>query len=176
MALSGALKRKKLQVVAAYSIATIYNLLNLFQGFFTDEIVYRSGYAYPRPVGLIYFSYFIFFATLVTCGLIVLWKTLASLSRYQARGLRLFILATALGYLGGLNNFLIMIDVRLFPLFPHGLYAVALYGVVASFFVHRYSLLRLQSVEPGVDKPASPRNSILQSSDALLEVDALSEQ
>lgn len=145
---SGVYKREKARLLAAYAVTVIYNLLNLFPGFFTGEIVYRAGYAYPRPIGFLYLSYFLLFVTLVIYGLAVLWGTLPRLKQDQAKWLCLFTVVTALAYLGGMNNFLIMIDVQLFPLFPYGLYAVIVYGLVASYLVMRYPFLSLPEVNP----------------------------
>lgn len=140
--LSG-LKKNEWKITIVYAIALGYNLLNLIPGVFTGEIVYRSGYAYPRPIGLIYFSYLLFFVTLVVSGLVMLYKMLPRLPQGEARWLRMFIILTLCGYLGGMNNFLIMIDVRLFPLFPYGLYAIVLYCVAVGYLINRYSLLEM---------------------------------
>jgi hypothetical protein len=131
-------ERHKWKLLVAYTIATAYNFFNLYPGIFTSEIVYRSGYAYPKPVGLLYFSYFLFFVGLVAWGLITLWRTCSYLPREAARWLRVYAVLTLMGYLGGMNNFLIMIDLRLFPLFPYGLYMVVLYTVISAYVLSRW--------------------------------------
>ena len=137
IALAGRYRRHKWRLLVAYLIAGAYNLFNLYPGIFTSQIVYRSGYAYPKPVGLLYFSYFLFFVGLVTWGLIVIWQTCFYLEREAARWLRLFTLLTLVGYAGAMNNFLIMIDVRLYPLFPYGLYMVVLYATISIYTLSR---------------------------------------
>lgn len=159
MALAGAEKQAKGAILAAYVIAVTYNLLNLVPGVFTAEIVQRPGYAYPKPIGLLYFSYFVFFALLVGFGLAALRKAVRSIADEQAKGLRLFMVLTLLGYLGGLNNFLIMIDVQLFPLFPYGLYLVAIYGVAAMYVLKRYDLLGIRPHPSSPEKPGRPADS-----------------
>jgi len=168
--LSGVYEHEKAKLIAAYAIALAYNLLNLFPGIFTREIVYRLGYAYPRPMGLVYFSYFLFFVTLVLYGLWKLRKTLPHLSKDEARGFHLIIVATSLGYLGGMNNFLIMIDVQLFPLFPFGLYLVVLYAVIASYAINKYHLLQLSVIVPP-EASALTTSHISQGSNQPLEIE-----
>ncbi len=128
-------------VVAAYGIGVFYNLLNLFTERFTTEIVYRIGYAYPRPAGGVYLSYFVFFIVLVGWSLASLWTLSRALSKYRGRGVRLFVFASVLGYLGGMDNFLIMIDVQAFPLFPYGLYLVVLYTLMTGYALRKYCFL-----------------------------------
>jgi len=138
--IAGRYERHKWKLLVAYTIAVAYNLFNLHPGIFTSEIVYRSGYAYPKPMGLLYFSYFLFFVGLVTWGLITLWQTCFCLPREAARWLRVYVALTLAGYLGGMNNFLIMIDLRLFPLFPYGLYMVSLYAVISTYILSKQLL------------------------------------
>lgn len=145
---SDTFQRTKPLLAVAYAVAVAYNILNLFPGIFTAEIVYRDGYAYSRPVGLLYFTYFIFFVTLIFYGLRTLWKSVTQLPPERAKGLRIFLVTTALGYLGGLNNFLLMIDARVFPIFPYGLYLVVLYSAVAAYAIHKYQLLRPLGLAP----------------------------
>jgi hypothetical protein len=172
LAVAGADKQAKGTILAAYAVAVTYNVLNLFPGLFTAEIVQRVGYAYPRPIGPLYFSYFIFFALLVGFGLAALQKAVRSVAGDQAEGIRLFMALTLLGYLGGLNNFLIMIDVQLFPLFPYGLYLVAIYGVGAMYVLTRYDLLGIRSQRSFPEKPGRSAASTPDGSNEPLPVEA----
>jgi hypothetical protein len=61
--------------------------------------------------------------------------------------LKLLLTTHILAYLGGMDNFLIMVDIRLPPLYPYGLYLIPPYAVATM-----YALRRLQRAET----PAEP--------------------
>jgi len=125
----------------AYGIAVLFNLLNIFTTTFTRETAYRVQYSYPRPVAPLYLFYVAFFFVLVIATLVILWNARRQCSSQRATVLLLFLIASAMGYFGGVDNFLIMIDVRLFPLYPYGGYLIFLYAVTAGVLIFRRRLL-----------------------------------
>ncbi len=128
--------KKSWAVLWNYLLATFFILLNTFTPFFTQGTVYRDHYAYPRPA-LVYPVYFIFFVTTVCWGTFLLFKSSASLPQIYRNGLFLFLLLNLLAYSGAMDNFLIMADIRVFPLYPFGLYLVPPYVVLGSFALKR---------------------------------------
>lgn len=115
-----------------YLIATTFILLNTFTPFFTHYTAYRDYYAYPIPA-LFYPLYFIFFAVSVCWGTLLFtkkWETSPPLARKK---LLVFLTVHILAYLGAIDNFLIMWDVRIFPLYPFGLYLVSPYAIIGGW-------------------------------------------
>lgn len=116
-------------VFLAYLIAVIFNLLNAFTPIFTDGVSQRAAYAYPTPA-LIYPLYFFFFVALIIWGTLLLLASkepsLAKKGLFAA-----FLVTHIFAYTGGMDNFLIMWDINLFPLYPYGLYMVTPYALVS---------------------------------------------
>ena len=127
---------------ASYAITIFFNLLNLWSGLFTSQTIYRDAYAYPKPA-LFYPFYFILFVVLVVWSTVLLIQHLSSLSSFERNLLKLVLVTHVLAYMGGMDNFLIMVDVRLPILYPYGLYAIPLYALVTSYGARR--LFRISS-------------------------------
>ena len=129
------------QLFLAYGLGVIFNLLNIFSNAFTNGSVFRVAYAYPRPLAPLYPCYVIFFFILVFLGIFYLMNSTGrapvTSKIFQAR---LFILLSILGYVGAIDNFLIMIDFRIFPFYPFGLYPTALYAIVTVYTVLKYDV------------------------------------
>ena len=124
-------RRKKIVLGFSYGVSATYLLLNLFTTLFTSGTAYRDMYAYPIP-SFFYPMYFLTFVLSITYGTFLFIRT-KSRSRkiFGNRNLRNYLIAQALGYIGGMDNFAIMADIRIFPLYPYGLYLAVLYAGVA---------------------------------------------
>lgn len=124
-------------LVSSYGIVILFNLLNLWTPYFTNGTAYRDAYAYPQPA-LFYPLYFVFFVVIVSWSTFLLVRYLAKLPPSQQRGLKIFLVTHILAYIGGMDNFLIMADIRIPPLYPHGLYFIIPYTLVAMYVSRRY--------------------------------------
>ena len=129
-------------LVTSYAITILFNLLNLWPGLFTSYTIYRDAYAYPKPA-LFFPFYFILFVVLVVWSTVLLIRRLSLLSSFERNLLKLVLVTHVLAYMGGMDNFLIMVDVRLPILYPYGLYAIPLYALVTSYGARR--LFRISS-------------------------------
>lgn len=117
-------------IVTAYLVTSLYLILNSFTPYFTKGTSYRDNYAYPTPSNF-YIIYFITFVSMIICGtccLVYRHRNEQILS--NRRWLTIFILVHLIAYLGAMDNFFIMADIRIFPWYPFGLYPVFLYAVV----------------------------------------------
>ena len=123
-------------LTVSYAIAALFLVINTFTPYFTRGTAYRDNYAYPTPA-ILYPLYFVFFVTLVIWGTILLFKPSRKLSVVSQRRLWLFLILNILAYLGAMDNFLIMADVRIFPVYPYGLYWVPPYAVIGSYVVSK---------------------------------------
>lgn len=125
-----------LPLKVSYGIAIAIIFLNTFTPFFTHGTAYRDSYAYPRPA-LLYPLYFLFFVSLVVWGTILLGRPRRKFSVVSQKRLVLFIFLNALAYLGALDNFLIMADIKIFPVYPFGLYFLTPYTTIGSYVISR---------------------------------------
>ena len=124
----------------SYVVAFVFNLLNLFTKTFTSGTAVRDAYSYPIP-SVIYPVYFVFFIILVLWGSAFMIKFLLRLPKGNRKVLKVFLFTHALAYFGGMDNFLIMIDVRLPVLYPYGLYPIILYAATSIYVSCRRQLL-----------------------------------
>lgn len=133
---SGHLEDEVLVLKIGYMIATAFIVLNTVTPYFTFGTSYRDRYAYPTPA-VLYPLYFVYFIVLVIWGTVLLIKPNRKFSVVSQKRLTLFILLNILAYSGALDNFLIMADIRIFPLYPFGLYFVTPYAVIGSYMIAR---------------------------------------
>ncbi len=122
-------------LMLSYLIAIVFNLLNAFTPIFTFGVSQRTAYAYPTPA-LIYPLYFFLFVVWIIWGTLLLLTSkgpsLAKKGLFAA-----FLLTHILAYMGGMDNFLIMWDINLFPLYPYGLYFVTPYAIVSFYLLSK---------------------------------------
>lgn len=133
---SGHLEDELNVLKVSYVIATTFIFLNTFTHFFTYETAFRDSYAYPRPA-ILYPLYFVFFVSIVVWGTILLLRPKRKFSRASQTRLILFSVLSILAYLGGMDNFLIMADIRIFPLYPFGVYLLVPYATIGSYAISR---------------------------------------
>lgn len=155
---AGASSQSRKILYVAYSVSVAYLLLNTFTGMFTSSTSYRDAYAYPTPA-LVYPLYFVTFVSSVIYGTIVMINSGAWLNRAQKKTLWIYLAGHVLGYSGGLDNFLIMADVRIFPLYPFGLYLVTVYAVTSLYALSRENLLERPIQKIDISPPAIPELS-----------------
>jgi len=123
----------------------IFNILNLSTKIFTSEIVYRGAYAYPQPA-LLYPLYFILFMMLVVGGTYFLFVDLSRLVLWKKASVKFLLLAHLLAYVGGMDNFLIMVDIRLPVLYPYGLYPIPFYSLATTYLIWRFNFFSENSL------------------------------
>ena len=126
----------RLVLTISYGMALLFNALNFFTKVFTNGTVYRGAYAYPKPSQL-YPLYFSFFVILVSWSFLLFIRYLPKLTTKESGALKFMLLGQLLAYLGGMDNFLIMVDVRVPFLYPFGLYFIPPYAITTMYFVHR---------------------------------------
>ncbi len=114
----------------SYLLTTVFNLLNLVTSTFTHGMAYRDTYAYPVP-SFVFPVYFILFVALVIWSTALMVRYLPSVPSPERSAFKFLLITHVFAYLGGIDNFLIMVDIRLFPLYPYGLYMIPLYALAA---------------------------------------------
>ncbi len=115
-----------------YGLFVVFLALIAFSNFFTGENVFRTYYNYPKPAILypIYIAYFQVY------GLLSTWQIFEFRKRIIFPGrqlLYIFLSVHLLAWAGSMDNYLIMYDRLIFPLYPYGLYLILPYIVLGSF-------------------------------------------
>lgn len=125
-------------LMLAYPVAIVFNLLNAFTPIFTFGVSQRVAYAYPTPA-LVYPLYLLFFVILIIWGTLLL-LTSKEPSLAKKGSFAAFLVTHILAYTGGMDNFLIMWDITLFPLYPYGLYLVTPCAIVSFYLLSKQEL------------------------------------
>ena len=123
-------------VLIGYGIAASFLLLNAFTRLFTFGTEYRDDYAYPKPA-VLYPLYIFFFQVAGAWATVLLFRLRAAISSDSRALLNWFLVFHVLAYAGAMDNYLIMYDVRIFPVYPFGLYLVVPYAIFGSFLVSK---------------------------------------
>ena len=123
-------------VRAVYAGGIVFVLLNTFTKVFTHGTVLRDSYAYPVP-GILYPLYIVFFQIIGVWSTALILRMRNQLSSRGRRTLYLFLAVYVLAYVGSMDNFLIMYDLRIFPLYPYGLYFILPYVILGGYTVRK---------------------------------------
>jgi len=138
-------KSERPKLLTVYFLAAVFQVLNWFNPWLISGTSYRDLYCYPTP-GTTYLFFFIFFVACVVFGLLKLVQAYLTAKGNVRNQLIYLILGSIIGYTGGLDNFAITIDWRIFPLFPYGAYGIALYVFIMAYAILRHRLLDIELV------------------------------
>lgn len=130
----------KLWIICSYLVAAGFGVLAPY-GIYVSDMVPKYGVRHILvPGGGIYFFYMAFFVMNVLVGLLRLFLAYPKAAESKKTQLMILILGSVIGYLGGINNFLIIYDINIHPLHPYGTYLVAVYifSMVYSIFRHNF--------------------------------------
>ena len=129
----------------AYIFAGLLQALNFFTPWLTFGTSYRDLYSFPTP-NFAYLVFFLYFIVCVCYGLIRLITAYFYSKGIFKNQLRYLIIGSLIGYSGGLDNFLITVDLKVFPLYPYGAYAIAFYVFIMSYAIVTARLLDIEVV------------------------------
>jgi hypothetical protein len=133
--------RAKAFVVIGYLIAFAFVLLNTFTPWFTHTTVHNALYAYPKPA-VLYPIYILFFQVFGIWATLILFRLRKAVPPAARKLLFIYLIVHLLAYAGSMDNYLIMYEIRIFPLYPYGLYLVAPYAVIGSLMIARINKIR----------------------------------
>lgn len=123
-------KRSLLRV--GYGLFLAFVLLNTLTDLFTGKSEFRIFYHYPKP-SILYPLYILYFQVY---GILATWQIFELRKQIFASGrklLYLFLGVHLLAWVGAMDNYLIMYDKLIFPLYPYGLYLIFAYLLVGSW-------------------------------------------
>lgn len=147
LALSGDVRRSQYVILKiGYVIACLLTMLNFFTSKLISGVSYFDEYSFPTP-GDLYGVFFLYFITFVFFSLVVLYRLkLAGKNDRQRVQASIVFYASLFGYLGGMDNFLITIDVRLPVLYPYGAYAISIYVAMVAFSIVKHKFLDIEVI------------------------------
>jgi signal transduction histidine kinase len=132
-------------LVVLYLIACVFVVLCI-NGTLVSDVApkYEVKYLMIANPGYIYLI--IFFSLCVAWGLSRLVRGYVAAEGLRKNQLKYLLFGSVLGYAGGVDNFLYLYDVLIFPLFPYGTYAIPIYVSSTAYAIAQYRLLDINVV------------------------------
>jgi signal transduction histidine kinase len=87
-----------------------------------------------------------FFVSCVIGGVVKLTNGYIDSEGIRRNQIKYLLFGSIIGYTGGLNNFLVLYDVEIFPLHPFGTYAIPIYVAITTYAIVNYRLLDIAIV------------------------------
>ncbi|MCM8796247.1 MAG: hypothetical protein NC928_06160, partial [Candidatus Omnitrophica bacterium] len=135
------LEEKNREVIfLCYFIAGIFLGFNFFTRLFIKGITNKTFYSYPTP-SIIYPFYFAFFVICVFFGLYKLFRASLTMTGTRRNQIKYLLWSSLFGYTGGFKNFMILVGLEVFPIYPYGTYAIPIYVLVVTIAITRYKLM-----------------------------------
>ena len=130
--------KKFLPVFYCFSLGFI---LLAFSGYLVARVEPKFGVNFFAVAGSGYKYFLLFFLVCVVWGLAKLWTGFFSSSGLRQNQIKYLLFGSLIGYIGGINNFLIPYDIVIYPLHPFGNYAIPLYVLITTYAIVQYRLL-----------------------------------
>ena len=135
-------KRRTVNLVVAplYLITAILMFLCI-NGTLVSEVAPRYGIKYLMVANRGYIYLVLYFIACAVWGLSTLFLGYLKAEGVRKNQIKYLLFGSMLGYLGGLDNFLYLYDITIFPLFPYGSYAIPIYVSSTAYAIAQYRLL-----------------------------------
>ncbi len=138
-------RSKQILLGICYLFWFVFQGLN-FTNLFVPAVRVAPPLHYLMVAGPAYHFFVTFFFILTIYSISLLLKALRGSHGIRRTQLSYFFVSSVFGYIGGVNNFLILYDLHLRLIFPYGSYAVAIYVAVATFIILKYRFMDIEVV------------------------------
>jgi two-component system, NtrC family, sensor kinase len=138
-------RKRKVFVCCVYAVALILMVL-CTSGVLVAPGESRYGIAHLMVAKTGYISLVIFFIACAAYGLVRLLLGYLRAEGLRKNQIKYLLFGSMIGYFGGLDNFLYLYDITIYPLFPYGTYAIPLYVSSTAYAIVQYRLLDINVV------------------------------
>ncbi len=132
-------------VQVSYAVAVLLTPLAMTE-WMVESVEPKYGLRHVMVPGSFHPFYFLIFSVNVAYGLWRLFRAYRQAQGATRDQLRFLFFGTFIGYLGGIDNFLIIYGFKIFPLFPYGTYGVAFYSFVTAYAIIAHRFLNIEFV------------------------------
>ena len=115
-------------------------------GTLVSDVAPKYGIKYLMVANPGYIYLVIFFSLCATWALSRLVRGYVAAEGLRKNQLKYLLFGSMLGYTGGVDNFLYLYDLTIFPLFPYGTYAIPIYVSSTAYAIAQYRLLDINVV------------------------------
>ena len=130
----------RLVIPALYVIAGVLMFLCI-NGTLVSDVAPKYGVKYLMVANAGYIYLVFYFIACASWGLTTLFVGYLKAEGVRKNQIKYLLFGSLLGYLGGLDNFLFLYDITIFPLFPYGTYAIPIYVSSTAYAIAQYRLL-----------------------------------
>lgn len=135
----------KVFLTLLYSFAFVFIFLCI-NGTLVSDVGPKYGIKYLMIANSGYIYFVAFFALCASWGLLKLFRAYIAAEGLRKNQLKYLLFGSLLGYIGGVDNFLYLYDITIFPLFPYGTYAIPVYVSTTAYAIVQYRLLDINVV------------------------------
>jgi signal transduction histidine kinase len=132
-------------LLALYLVAAVFIVLCI-NGTLVSDVAPKYGIKYLMVAKPGYIYLVAFFSLCAAWGLSRLVLGYIAAEGLKKNQLKYLLFGSLLGYAGGVDNFLYLYDITIFPLFPYGTYAIAVYVSSTAYAIAQYRLLDINVV------------------------------
>ncbi len=136
-------KRNRIAIISTYCIAGFF-LANLWTKYFMHhmEFIFNSFYYHTHPT-VFYIVFFYLWLLSVIYSYYLAYTNIKYVSETKRNQIKYFFLITALGYTGGIGNFLPVFGIMIYP---YGNFLVSLFIILTTYVILKYNLLDIEIV------------------------------
>ena len=138
-------KLAKVLLPILYAVALVLMFLCI-SGVLVSDVAPRFGIPYLMRAERGYIVLVGFFGLCAIWGLARIWRAYTYADGLRKNQLKYLLFGSLLGYAGGIDNFLYLYDITVFPLFPYGTYAIPIYVTSTAYAIAQYRLLDISVV------------------------------
>jgi two-component system NtrC family sensor kinase len=128
-----------------YMIAIVFIVLCV-NGTLVSKVAPKYGIRFLMVANSDYIYLVLFFVLCALWGLFRLFKGYLGAQGLRRNQIKYLLFGSLLGYVGGVDNFLYLYDITIFPLFPYGTYAIPIYVSITAYAIIQYRLLDINVV------------------------------
>ena len=136
-------QKNKNLIIYAYLLGAFF-LISLFTGqMFTHEKFIFNSFYYPSEPSFLYIIFFFSWITYVTLTYRLAYKKIKITSGVHRNEIKYFFLATSIGYIGGVTDFLPTFGINLYP---YGNFLVSVFPIVMTYVILKYNLMDINII------------------------------
>jgi two-component system nitrogen regulation sensor histidine kinase GlnL len=137
VAILGKTEQCRKQLIGAYVFAVSSSLFS-FTPFFVSGVAPKLSYPFwPNP-GFLFHPFLLFWVVVVAYGVKLIFESFRSASGIVRNQMKYILLATIVGWGGGLTNYFLWYDI---PIPPYGNILVSAYIVIVAYVIIKYQLM-----------------------------------
>ncbi len=135
--------KKRLGVFIVYALGVFFLVANTTSYFIANVRYVFDSFYYDSPPGVLYAPFVSFFGVAVGYTVYLLLKHYHSVSTLKQNQTRYFLIAIAVGFIGGGTSFLPVFQVDVYPVLN---FAVALYPAIMSYAIFKYGFFNIKVI------------------------------